>query len=306
MGSPKGVNPFLQATEPRNIGTDAMKRPRASIFSLMAVVGIVALNLAFARTVFPGEPWRLAGIGMIGSLIQVGLFFLIRARGKRRHYAFWAGFEAGSLLGVWSFLYARVPGSWVGYPWDVYAEFIDGWLLRAFNISVLNRGTLDPVLLGTVTVFAFLPQLLMGLAGGLLGLSFAWSARSRRVTLALCAGAAIMVLNLAAWLAAWAALPAQPPWLPYGITPGGLLLELGLYGLIRGWGLSSHPRILGGVFRPLIRSCSGLTSTPWFSPTSRPLDISPIGPAVRRTPGRSREHRCGTCGSITRRLPAMS
>ena len=106
----------------------------------MAVVGIVALNLAFARTVFPGEPWRLAGIGIIGSLIQVGLFFLIRARGKRRHYAFWAGFEAGSLLGAWSFLYARVPGSWVGYPWDNYAEFIDGWLLRAFEPSRPQSG----------------------------------------------------------------------------------------------------------------------------------------------------------------------
>ena len=61
-----------------------MKPPRTSIVSLMLVVGIVALNLALGRTIFLAEPWRLAGIAPIGVIIQVGLFFLIRARGRPR------------------------------------------------------------------------------------------------------------------------------------------------------------------------------------------------------------------------------
>ena len=45
----------------------------------------------------------------------------------------------------------------------------------------------------------------------------------------------ILVVNGALWATAWSVVPAQPPWLPVGITPGGLLLQLGLYGLIRTW-----------------------------------------------------------------------
>ena len=62
-----------------------------------------------------------------------------------------------------------MPGSWLGSPWDIYAEFIDGRLTAYYGSSVLNRGPLDPVLLTTVTVFALLPQLLLAVIGGLLG-----------------------------------------------------------------------------------------------------------------------------------------
>ena len=136
----------------------------------------------------------------------------------------------GGLLGLSSFLYARVAESRVGSLWDNYGEFIDGCLRSYYGISVLNRGPLDPVLLLTVAVFAFLPQLLMAVAGGLLGLSVGWSAWSRALTFKLFAMIGILVLNLAAWITAWNALPAQPPWLPFGVTPGGLLLQLGLCG----------------------------------------------------------------------------
>ncbi len=77
-----------------------MKGPRNSIVSLMYVVGIVALNLTLGRLIFEGEPWRLAGLAPIAVMIQLGLFFLIRARGRVRRYAFWAGFEAGRLAWI--------------------------------------------------------------------------------------------------------------------------------------------------------------------------------------------------------------
>ena len=183
-----------------------MNPRRNSIARLMWIVGIVALNLAVGRSIFLSEPWRLAGIGPIAVAIELGLVCLIRARGRPRRYAFWTGFEAGSLLGLWSFVCVRVPESRVGALWDEYGAFIDGQLLAAYGLSVLDRGPLDPVFLSMIAVFAFLPQLLLGIAGGFLGLSLAWSRRSRVLTFTLFAIAAFLVLHVAAWLAAWNAL----------------------------------------------------------------------------------------------------
>lgn len=213
-----------------------MNPRRNSIARLMWIVGIVALNLAVGRSIFLSEPWRLAGIGPIAVAIELGLVCLIRARGRPRRYAFWTGFEAGSVLGLWSFVCVRVPESRVGALWDEYGAFIDGQLRAAYGLSVLDRGPLDPVFLSMIAVFAFLPQLLLGIAGGFLGLSLAWSRRSRVLTFTLFAIAAFLVLHVAAWLAAWNALPAQPPWLAFGVTPGGLMLECGLLSVIRSWG----------------------------------------------------------------------
>ena len=208
-----------------------MNLRRNTIAALMLVVIIVALNLAAARAIYMFEPWRLAGVGPISLAIQAGLFYLIRSRGRPRQYAFWAGFEAGSILGLWSFLYVLVPDSIVGSIWDAYAAVIDEFLRVNFGLPVLNRNPLDPVFLAAVAVFAFLPQVLMGLGAGGLALSFTWSRRSRALTIALFA----LFAHLAGWLAAWNALPAQPPWLIFGLTPGGLMLEFGVLALILRW-----------------------------------------------------------------------
>ncbi len=210
-----------------------MNLPRTSIAWWMKAVVLVALNLAAGRMLLVSEPWRLAGMGPIALAIQAGLFFLIRARGHPRRYAFWTGFEAGALLGFWSFLYVRVPDSWVGSLWDAYAEYIDELLRVQFALPVLSRGPFDPVLLAVITIFAFLPQLLLGFVAGLLALALAWSRRSRTLTIKLIAIAAFLILHIAAWFAAWKALPAQPPWLPFGVTGGGLMLEFGFLRLFR-------------------------------------------------------------------------
>ena len=212
-----------------------MNRRRTSISALMWVVGIVAVNLTVGRMIFWSEPWRLAGIAPIAISVQIGLLFLIRSRGKRRPYAFWAGFEAGSMLGLWSFLYARVPDSRVGAIWENYGAWIDEYLGLHYGLRVLNRSPFDSVLLTVIAVFAFLPQLLLGIAAGLLALSLAWSRRSRVRTFVAFAVVGLLILHTAAWLFYWSILPAQPPWLPSGVTAGGLMLELGFFGLIRGW-----------------------------------------------------------------------
>jgi hypothetical protein len=157
---------------------------RNTIASLMLVVVIVALNVAAARAIYLFEPWRLAGMGPITLAIQAGLFYLIRTRGRPRQYAFWAGFEVGSMLGLWSFLYVLVPDSKVGSVWDAYATTVNEFLRVNFALPVLNRSPFDPIFLTAVAVFAFLPQLLMGLAAGGLALSVTWCWRSRATTIA--------------------------------------------------------------------------------------------------------------------------
>ena len=169
-----------------------MNQRRMSIASLMKLVAIVALNLCIGQMIFWYEPWRLAGIGPIAMAIQLGLFFLVRSRGRPRHYSFWVGFEMGGFLGLVSFLYARVPDSVVGAVWDDYAEFIDDLLSVHLGLSVLKRGPFDPTLLIAVAIFASLPQMLMAIAGGLTGLFLGWSRQSRFLAFKLIAIAAVL------------------------------------------------------------------------------------------------------------------
>ena len=89
-------------------------RRRVTIASWMYLVAIVALDLAVAHAVYLFEAWRFAGIAPIAIALELGLFFLIRSRGRLRPYAFWAGFEIGGLLGIASFLFANVPDSRLG------------------------------------------------------------------------------------------------------------------------------------------------------------------------------------------------
>ena len=99
-----------------------MKMPRSSIVTLMRVVGIVVLKLRpWDVSIYQFVPWRLAGIFLIGVVLQVGFLCLIGSRGRPRRYAFWAGLELGGLVGLSAFSYARVPDSWVGSLWEEYA-----------------------------------------------------------------------------------------------------------------------------------------------------------------------------------------
>jgi hypothetical protein len=153
---------------------------RKSIASLMILVAIVALNLGVGRMIFLVEPWRLAGVGPVVAALQVGMYFLGRARasGRLRQYAFWLGFETGGSLGLWSFLYVRVPDSRIGAIWDSYAVFINDLLRVHLGLSVLDRNPFDPALLIVVAVFGSLPQMVMAVTGGLVGLAVGWLGRS--------------------------------------------------------------------------------------------------------------------------------
>jgi hypothetical protein len=133
--------------------------------------------------------------------------------------------------------------------------------------------------------------LLMGLGAGGVALSFTWSKRSRAWTIALFAIVAFLIVHLAGWLAAWNALPAQPPWLIFGLTPGGLMLEFGLLALIRQWNrpqtrafclgfvaggslvLWSYVRAMTVTQIPVTQYLRYGPSGPWYA---RPIPESPL------------------------------
>jgi hypothetical protein len=209
-----------------------MKLPQVSLIALMVFIGVVAVELAAAQTIFDATPWMLAGVSLIVIAVQVCLLLLIRYWNRSWPRAFWAGFIVGGLLGLWSFLHVRVPESAQGLLWEAYATRVDLLLLEYFNVSLLRRNPYDPVFLFLVAIFAFLPQLLMAAVGGVVGLLIVLLARHRTAALTLMTIAAIVAANLAA---VWA-IPGDRPWLLAADAPGGVLLQLGLFGLVRARG----------------------------------------------------------------------
>ena len=80
-----------------------MKLPRLSIRVLMAVIGVVALNLAVGRAL-----WNAASelsdllpcVGLNAVVTQLAVLFLLRSRNGAR--AFWIGFVASSAIAAGS------------------------------------------------------------------------------------------------------------------------------------------------------------------------------------------------------------
>lgn len=82
----------------------------------MAVVGIVALNLAAARSLASYDLKLMMGVMPTALILQVALFRLIRTQGRRR--AFWAGFLTAGFLVMLSFVWANRLSETVGIATD--------------------------------------------------------------------------------------------------------------------------------------------------------------------------------------------
>ena len=171
---------------------------RFSIARMMAIVGVIALNIATARILFAYEPELLIGVGLGVLVLQVGLFRLVRGRGTNR--AFWVGFIVCGLITmttlVWAMLFPevvglsstgvleRVPGSTMWTIWYGYARFVSEPIL----VPMITYSGIDPdvsnlggiLIAGARAVIWFLPQLLIAVAGGLLaGLIWVMECRNR-------------------------------------------------------------------------------------------------------------------------------
>jgi hypothetical protein len=138
---------------------------------LMIVVGVAAVDLALGRAIHAYHRGLLPGIALSGMILQLGLFRLIRGKGMVR--AFWAGYVVGGALAITSLL---IPGSrfWTG--WYTYFLIVGDCLRILPEVSRLVR-TDPPVFVVTFALIVLLPQLLLGLAGGLLALFVAWVAK---------------------------------------------------------------------------------------------------------------------------------
>jgi len=188
---PSDVSCYHPATRDRFFihGRDAVKLPRLSIAKLMVVVGVVALNIAAARLLFDDNSEMLIGVALSGLILQVGLFQLMRSRGRGR--GFWAGFIACGLMAmttlVWAMLFpevlgitatmtlVRMPGSSMYTVWYGYANFVSEHIIAPVLYDPrINPGIyLDSLLGGALivgirAVVWFLPQLLIAVVGGLL------------------------------------------------------------------------------------------------------------------------------------------
>lgn len=158
-----------------------MAGKRLSIGWLMALIGIIAVNIAAIRALVAREPtplW-LGGLYPTAVALQAGLLGLARRRGPSR--AYWAGFVAGGLVALGSvvcyFVYPRetvtvpggavtlIPGPWVTRCWDAYSRAIEPLLAPLAVSGWLDRPLVQ---LAVVAVAATLPQLAIA---GLVGLA---------------------------------------------------------------------------------------------------------------------------------------
>lgn len=164
-----------------------MKPPRFSVAKLMAVVSLVAVNLAAARALISYDLFLLTGIALPLLTLQVGLHRVICRRGRVR--PFWAGFIACGLGAIMSFYWAlafpngvgryvdpgtgRVvelipPGSLAWTLWSYYDEFVKSCIERLPDALQIDLDGVDVVSEVMSSLIWSLPQLLLALAGGLL------------------------------------------------------------------------------------------------------------------------------------------
>jgi hypothetical protein len=174
-----------------------MKPPRFTIITLMCLVGMVAVSLAVGRALYASDPWLPAGVCLAGLAIELGLFRIVRTRGKSR--AFWAGFVICGLLAVGSFAWGVVVKSSISpslnvstgeittlpitvlqrvglSSWSVWRSYLLLAVLclnrLPFGSALMSPDFKDPIVLATAALMAGLPQLLIALAGGLLARRF--------------------------------------------------------------------------------------------------------------------------------------
>lgn len=172
-----------------------MKPPRLSLVGLMALVVLLAANLAAARFLYAHNSEMLIGVALVGVALQYALF---RALRDDRRRAFWAGFLAGGLVAMAGFVWAmtfpevlglsfepggsmtlnKTPGSPLYAAWHGYASLVADRVVApafaALDVQPDPETTSGGVLMAAVRAVIWgLPQGLAAVAGGLLGLGIA-------------------------------------------------------------------------------------------------------------------------------------
>ena len=171
-----------------------MRLPRMTTRRWMIVIGVAALNLAAAHLLFAYETGLVFGIALNGLLLQVALWRLTRNRGLKR--AFYAGFIAAGILSGGHFIWMRTdslglrpyvapttiqvaasPSLWSRIL-EECAALLEWPYEHSINCPTSPRYSTardeDVVPWIVFTLLAFLPQVLIASAGGLLGSFILW------------------------------------------------------------------------------------------------------------------------------------
>jgi hypothetical protein len=160
-----------------------MRIIRLSIRTLMAIVAVVAIELAVGRAVLEYEPDLFVEIVLNALTVQLAVFLLIRSRNCKR--AFWIAFAASSVVAAISCCYALSVGSdsLVGLVWFEYL----GRAQECTGVEVFVSGFKIPLRPPTayevfvhaaqMALIFYLPQLAIALFAGLVTLFLAWLAQ---------------------------------------------------------------------------------------------------------------------------------
>jgi hypothetical protein len=166
-----------------------MKMPLPRIGKLMAIIAVVAIDLAAGRAIVTRSEhfgWNLlwlTALTPIGLTLQVAFFRMVSTRDRSR--IFWSGFLAFGMVAMISVIVflsdppsetttiassgtsvQSYPGSPTARLWGAYFELAYAGLERLRYPYIEH--TTDWLSAFTDAVVIFLPQLLMAWAGGLL------------------------------------------------------------------------------------------------------------------------------------------
>jgi hypothetical protein len=143
-----------------------VKRAQLSLTTLLALVGLAALDFALARMAFLEYRHMTVGLCLIVLVVQWGTFGMIL--GPIQVRAFCAGFVAAGALAACSYMIFRMcPDSWIAMAWACYARFVEYAIKHLPFLCHRMRGGWDnPIFAGVIAVFAFLPQFGAALIGG--------------------------------------------------------------------------------------------------------------------------------------------
>ena len=144
-----------------------MKPPQLSIASAMAVVAIIAINIATLRTLHSYDEELAQGVALTGFALQFGVFQSIRSRGRVR--TFWIGFVALGWATMMTFVWCvAFSGSTMSLLWIVYTKHTNKYLNLVTHVwDFYNSTRIYPVLVITLAIVWSVPQLIIALFGGL-------------------------------------------------------------------------------------------------------------------------------------------
>jgi hypothetical protein len=156
-----------------------VEKPRLTLARLMAVVGVIAVDLAAARALYLRDVELALGLALMGLASQFAFLRAIRRRGRAR--AFWLGFATTGYAAMALFTWGSCFQDSVVFGWWLsYTLYADGVLALIPSAPRFYGGGGNGVAIEIAAAFVwFIPQLLTAMVGGLSAALVTWIGRKR-------------------------------------------------------------------------------------------------------------------------------